>query len=73
MAIKFHPGYGTILYCDFSHQTEPEMVKSRPVVVVSRRNTNVRLCTVVPLSSTQPEKIQSWHHKKIQVVNGIKI
>ncbi|MEX0704262.1 MAG: type II toxin-antitoxin system PemK/MazF family toxin [Planctomycetales bacterium] len=63
MAINFHPGYGTILYCNFDHQTAPEMVKSRPVVVLSRKNSNVQLCTVVPLSGTEPMPLQGWHHK----------
>jgi mRNA interferase MazF len=63
MTIDFHPGYGTILYCDFSHQTEPEIVKARPVVVLSRRNQNCQLCTVVPLSGTAPDPMRAWHHK----------
>jgi mRNA interferase MazF len=63
MALTFHPGYGTLLYCDFSHQNEPEMVKSRPAVVLSRRNGNVWLCTVVPLSGTEPDRLEPWHHK----------
>ncbi|MEX0717159.1 MAG: type II toxin-antitoxin system PemK/MazF family toxin [Planctomycetaceae bacterium] len=63
MAITFHPGYGTMLYGSFDHQEEPEMVKSRPVVVLSRKNSNIRLCTVVPLSGTEPVPLQKWHHK----------
>jgi uncharacterized protein YifN (PemK superfamily) len=63
MAISFHPGYGTILYCSFNHQNEPEMVKDRPVIVLSRKNGNVQLCTVVPLSGTEPITMHPWHHK----------
>ena len=63
MPIDFHPGYGCLLYCDFSHQAEPEMIKTRPVVVLSRKNGNVQLCTVVPLSGTEPETLKPWHHK----------
>ena len=63
MSIDFHPGYGTILYCDFNHQQEPEMVKKRPAIVISRKNGSCRLCTVVPLSGTEPMPLQSWHHK----------
>lgn len=61
MAVNFHPGYGIILFCDFGHQKEPEMVKVRPVVVVSRNH--AKLCTVVPLSGTEPEPLQTWHYK----------
>jgi uncharacterized protein YifN (PemK superfamily) len=61
--IDFHPGYGIVLYCDFSHQAVPEMVKSRPVVVLSRKNANLKLCTVVPLSGTEPDPVQPWHHR----------
>lgn len=61
MAIRFHPGYGTILYCDFSHHVKPEIIKTRPVVVVSRSHSE--LCTVVPLSGTEPIKMNGWHHK----------
>ena len=63
MAIDFHPGYGTILYCDFSHQQEQEMIKSRPVIVLSRQNGNCKICTVVPLSGTEPIPLRIWHHK----------
>ena len=61
--LKFHPGYGCILMCDFSHQAVPEMVKTRPVVVISRKAANSQLCTVVPLSSTEPDPKHPWHAK----------
>ena len=61
MPLSFHPGYGIILYCDFSYQREPEMVKVRPVVVISRRHD--QLCTVVPLSGSPPNPVRPWHHK----------
>ena len=41
----------------------PEMIKCRPVVLLSRRNGNLGLCTVVPLSGTEPSQIERWHHK----------
>ena len=63
MPITFHPDYGTLLFCDFNHQSPPEMVKNRPVVVLSRRKANSGLCTVVPLSGTDPGKLECWHHK----------
>lgn len=55
MAIKFPVVPGTIILCDYSMGgfREPEMVKLRPVIVVSPRLTHRdHLCTVVPISSS---------------------
>ena len=59
--IHFHPHPGDVLMCDFGAGgfKPPEMVKTRPVVVVSKRSDN--LAIVVPLSSTEPAHIESWH------------
>ena len=64
MALPYHPHQGEILVCDFDDLAPgAEMVKRRPVVIVSRHEThNRRLCTVVPLSTTAPDPIRSWHH-----------
>jgi mRNA interferase MazF len=63
MPLRFHPQLGTVLLCDYSTGfILPEMVKRRPVVVVSppfKRRTGV--CTVVPLSTTPPLPIEKWH------------
>jgi mRNA interferase MazF len=62
MALSFHPAQGAILLCDYSGFKPPEMVKRRPVIVISprlRRRDN--LCTVVPLSTTAPEAPQDYH------------
>ena len=61
--LKFHPRPGTILICDYTTGfRKPEMVKRRPVVVVSprlrRRN---GLCAVVPLSTTPPNSAEAYH------------
>lgn len=58
MAIQFPVGPGTILLCDYSTGfNPPEMVKRRPVVVVSPRLPyRDHLCTVVPLSTTAPDR-----------------
>ena len=63
MALKFHPEPGTILICDYGRQAlPPEMVKRRPVVVVSPRfKRRSGLCTVVPLSTTEPARIETYH------------
>lgn len=56
MPISFPVARSTILLCDYSTGfREPEMVKRRPVVVVSHRlPRRDGLCTVVPLSTTPP-------------------
>jgi len=53
-----------VLMCDFSTGFKPpEMVKVRPVIVVSPQRHNRDTCIVVPLSSTEPDPIESFHHK----------
>ena len=58
-----YPKHGHVLYCDFTRGfVEPEMVKRRPVVVVSPSSTHGRrLCTVAPISSTPPNDPKSYH------------
>ena len=64
MAIKYHPEIGTILICDFYGFAEPEMVKRRPVIIVSPRLRNRDgLCTIVPLSTTSPIPVMEYHYK----------
>lgn len=64
MTIQFNPEQGTILVCDFHGFVTPEMVKRRPVVVVSPRLRNrENLCTVVPLSTTPPREVSAYHFK----------
>ena len=65
MGLMYHPVYGEFLYCNFGHQNEPEMVKTRPVIVVSRKHGS--LCTVVPLSGTAPDPVEAWNAKLIHV------
>lgn len=54
---------GQVLICDFERGfVPPEMVKKRPVVVISKNSTHSRgLCTIVPLSTTKPTPIELWH------------
>ncbi len=65
MAISEHPPTGTILICDFNAGfKEPEMVKRRPVVVVSPKiAARSKLCTVVALSTTDPNPVMPYHYK----------
>ena len=63
MAITFHPRPGQILLCDFSKGFEaPEMVKKRPVVVLTpNMDGRDNLATVVALSSARPDPIRDFH------------
>lgn len=62
MAIQFHPDPGTVLVCDFAGFRVPEMIKRRPVVVISPRfRQRDGLCTVVPLSTTRPRSVCDYH------------
>ncbi len=63
MPIKQHPDAGTVILCDFAGGfREPEMVKRRPVVVVSPRiRARPGLCTVVALSGTEPRPVMPYH------------
>lgn len=64
MALPYFPCRGEVLVCDFDSGFQPpEMVKKRPVVVVSRKDSHARrLCTVVPFSTTKPTPVMPWHH-----------
>ena len=62
MSITFHPATGTLLMCDFNTGfAPPEMVKKRPVVVVSRGRTQI--ATVVPLSTVEPIPFEAYHYE----------
>jgi uncharacterized protein YifN (PemK superfamily) len=64
MPISEHPQKGTILRCDFDEAFKvPEMVKPRPVVVISPKIMVGRpgLCTIVPLSETPPDPVMQYH------------
>jgi uncharacterized protein YifN (PemK superfamily) len=62
MALSYYPSIGEIVLCDYRGFIEPEMIKTRPVVVVSprlRRRGN--LIGVVPLSNTAPKPAEAYH------------
>ena len=65
MAIREHPALGTVLTCDFSQGfAPPEMVKRRPVIVISPKIANRGgLCTVVALSTTPPDPVMPYHQQ----------
>jgi mRNA interferase MazF len=56
MAIDFHPRAGEVLMCDFRGFKEPEMVKPRPVIVISPRLPyRSEIAAIVPISLTPPK------------------
>jgi uncharacterized protein YifN (PemK superfamily) len=63
MPIRHLSAAGANLRCDYSPGfVPPEMVKRRPVVVVSPKLPNrSNLCTVVPLSPSPPEHPAPFH------------
>ena len=64
MALRFVPGRGRIVICRFDRGfVPPEMVKTRPFVVIAPRPRSTRLVTGVPLSATPPEPAEPWHHR----------
>ncbi|NIZ13490.1 type II toxin-antitoxin system PemK/MazF family toxin [Phaeobacter sp. HF9A] len=66
MAIKYDVSPRTILLCDYSKGgfRAPEMVKRRPVIAISPRlRHRSGLITVVPLSTTEPERVADYHCK----------
>lgn len=61
--ICFWPKPGHILVCDFSIGFRPpEVIKRRPVIVVSSKAYHeARQCIVVVVSSRKPQKVQPYH------------
>jgi mRNA interferase MazF len=56
MAINFYPRAGQMFMCDFSGFKVPEMVKPRPVIIVSPRLPHRSdIVAVVPTSTTAPK------------------
>ena len=64
MALKYHVPQRTVLLCDYGKGGfhPPEMVKRRPVIAFSPRLRHRRgLITVVPLSTTAPDRQAPYH------------
>jgi uncharacterized protein YifN (PemK superfamily) len=64
MTLPYRPAPGEVLICSFDDAARgAEMIKRRPVVVVSCHASHHRsLCTVVPISTTAPSPVHQWHH-----------
>ena len=66
MALPYHPEMGTIVICDFRGFIVPEMVKRRAAVVISPKiRDRAGLCTIVPLSMTEPHPVKEYHYKLV--------
>lgn len=65
MPLKFYPSQGAVLICDYSTGfILPEMIKKRPIVVITPRiRRKQQICTVVPLSTSKPDPIEKYHCK----------
>ena len=63
VGLKFLPRHRAVVTCDYTGFVQPEMVKIRSVVVLAKSRTSDRLLTVVPLSTTRPEKLLACHHR----------
>jgi mRNA interferase MazF len=63
MPLLYHPKVGEILLCNYDTGfIEPEMVKRRPVVIVSPRlRKRSGLVSVIPLSTTKPDDLMEFH------------
>jgi len=63
MGLLYHPKQGALVLVRFDQSfKEPEMVKPRPCVVVSKAmKSRPNLLTVVPLSTTVPDPVMPWH------------
>ncbi len=64
MGLTYHPKPGTMVMCDFSTGfSQPEMVKRRPVLIISpKMKRGSDLCTVVAISSAAPDPVEKWHY-----------
>jgi len=64
MSLTIHPKAGYVLMCNFAGYVAPEMVKARPIVVVSPNHLRrPGLVSVVPLSTTPPDPVEAYHYK----------
>jgi uncharacterized protein YifN (PemK superfamily) len=61
--LKFQPKKRSVVWCDFAGFKEPEIVKTRPVVVIKKHPKNPRLVYVLPISNSVPDPIEKYHHK----------
>ena len=63
MPIPYQPKPRQIMMCDFRGFETPEMIKTRPVIVLASHKTNSKLVAVVPLSTTEPTTPELHHYR----------
>ena len=63
MSLAYYPNPGEVLLCDYgTNSVPPEMVKRRPIVVVTPRlRRRGELVGVIPLSTTPPHYVENYH------------
>ncbi|MEB1300990.1 type II toxin-antitoxin system PemK/MazF family toxin [Xanthomonas campestris pv. campestris] len=63
MSLTHHPQPGEIFYCKFPDEyMHGEMIKTRPVIVLSKQLTGrPRLVNIVPISMTPPDPVGPHH------------
>jgi uncharacterized protein YifN (PemK superfamily) len=49
--------------CNFTGFNTPEMVKVRPVIILTKHRHNAQLVTIIPLSTTPPMQVADHHHE----------
>jgi mRNA interferase MazF len=70
--IKAAPKIRQIYWCDFWHDAQlPEMWKTRPIIVVSFKNSLHGPCLVVPLSTVPHENADPWSYKLRSQIEGV--
>ena len=63
--LAFQPKPGQLLVCHFGLGFQkPEIVKTRPVLVISPHQREwTKLCLVMPISSVEPKPMRRYHYK----------
>ncbi|AZG76318.1 type II toxin-antitoxin system PemK/MazF family toxin [Methylocystis rosea] len=62
--VRYAPRAGSVVMCDFTHLSRPEMVKERRAIVISGRSSSCKdRCTVVPVSMKEYNDGKLMNHK----------
>lgn len=65
------PKIRQVYWCEFWADARlPEMWKTRPVIVISYKNTLHGPCLVVPIS-TEPQDTNPWAHRLSEQIDGV--
>ncbi|WP_191112334.1 type II toxin-antitoxin system PemK/MazF family toxin [Acinetobacter lwoffii] len=70
--LTYQPKPNTIIMCNFDGFISPEMVKNRPVIVLTKNKDNPKLVTIVPISTTEPHEITDLHVEIVGPLDGEK-